>query len=304
MRRSGAPWLLDNGAERRAGATSGAWRVPRPPRSRGVVGQCPRSPVECPRHSSELLREQVVTCQRESRVRRARAACATDPKIRPTSTRTAPSRTSVSGSVQEPAIIEALGSEGRCGAPDARYRHAMPVLWPIESCRRARSSGVGCAKITHMKKTVAARRASTSQRLSRSTPAIARLSGLIADPLRWRRTRSTCLVRGLGRRAGRSGRSASSSPPKSHATTAGPIGIGNHDVAPVMPSTRYPAAAPSSGLTMKARCTMSMTPNGASRVPVGARETSRGLARGEAWCARGNYRGVAMASPSSGTART
>ena len=35
------------------------------------------------------------------------------------------------------------------------YRHAMPVLAPIESCRRARSSGVGCAKITHMKRTVA-----------------------------------------------------------------------------------------------------------------------------------------------------
>jgi hypothetical protein len=48
---------------------------------------------------------------------------------------------------------------------------------------------------------------------------------------------------------------------------------------------------------------MSMTPNTASRVPVGVRVTSRGLARGEARCAEGNYRGVAMASPSSGTVR-
>jgi len=43
---------------------------------------------------------------------------------------------------------------------------------------------------------------------------------------------------GLDGRAGRSGRSASLSPPKSHATTAGPIGIKNPDVTPVMPSTR------------------------------------------------------------------
>ena len=50
---------------------------------------------------------------------------------------------------------EALGSDERCGAPDPSYRHAMPVLAPIESYRRPCSSGVGCAKITHMNRTVA-----------------------------------------------------------------------------------------------------------------------------------------------------
>ena len=50
---------------------------------------------------------------------------------------------------------EALGSDERCGAPDPSYRHAMPVLGPIESYRRPCSSGVGCAKITHMNRTVA-----------------------------------------------------------------------------------------------------------------------------------------------------
>ena len=46
----------------------------------------------------------------------------------------------------------------RCGArspvvgSDSSYRHVMDVLWPIESCRRALSSWVGCAKITHMKR--------------------------------------------------------------------------------------------------------------------------------------------------------
>jgi hypothetical protein len=55
---------------------------------------------------------------------------------------------------------------------------------------------------------------------------------------------------------------------------------------------------------MRASCTMSMTPNRASCVPAGTCVTSRGLARGGAWGARGNYRGVVMAAPSSGTART
>ena len=126
-----------------------------------------------------LLREPVAAGQREFRVRRARAACTTHPTIRPTNTRTAPSRTSASRSVQSPAIIGTLGSDARCGAPDPHYRHAMPVLWPIESCRRDRSSGVGCAKIAHMKRTVAA---SNSVNVSTALT--------IADLLRWRRTRS------------------------------------------------------------------------------------------------------------------
>ena len=81
--------------------------------------------------------------------------------------------------VQSPAIIGTLGSDARCGAPDPHYRHAMPVLAPIESCRRARSSGVGCAKIAHMNRTVAA---SNSVNVSTALT--------IADLLRWRRTRS------------------------------------------------------------------------------------------------------------------
>jgi hypothetical protein len=43
----------------------------------------------------------------------------------------------------------------RCGASDASYRQAIPVLEPIESYRRLCSSGVGCAKITHMNRTIA-----------------------------------------------------------------------------------------------------------------------------------------------------
>ena len=186
-----------------------------------------------------LLREQVVICQRESRVRRARAARPSHANTTPTTTRTAPSRTSVSGSVQEPAIIEALGSDERCGAPDPGYRHAMPVLWPIESCRRARSSGVGCAKIAHIKRTVAA---STSVKVStartigprhRAPQGSHRLTSCVGDEYA---RRAWC--EGLDGRAGLSGRSAASRPPASHATPAGPIGIRNPDVAPVRPSTR------------------------------------------------------------------
>jgi hypothetical protein len=55
---------------------------------------------------------------------------------------------------------------------------------------------------------------------------------------------------------------------------------------------------------MKARFAMSMTSNTASRVPGGFPVSSRGLARGGAWYGEENYRGVAIGSPSSGTART
>jgi hypothetical protein len=41
------------------------------------------------------------------------------------------------------------------GEVDPCYRHAMPVMGPIESYRRPCSSGVGCTKITHMNRTVA-----------------------------------------------------------------------------------------------------------------------------------------------------
>jgi hypothetical protein len=261
--------------------------------------------AQSPDMGCRQLREQVAPCQRESRVRRARAARATHPKIRPTTTRPAPSRTSASGSFQSPAIIGALGSDARCGAPDPSYRHAMPVLGPIESCRRARSSGVGCAKIAHMNRTVAASnsvnvstarmigpRHTASQWLHRYPPALETNTLVAPGPRACPVAPAVAVVAHRQR------------PPKSHATTSGPIGITKPDVAPVTPSTRYPAAAPSSGLNMKASCTMSMTPNTASRVPVGVRVTSCGLAGGEARCAVTDYRGVAMASPSPGIART
>lgn len=217
--------------------------------------------------------------QRESRLRRARAARAKRAQITPTTKRTPPSRTNAAGSFQEPAIIaiEALGSDERHDVPDPSYRHAMPVLGPIESCRRAHSSGVGCAKIAHMN-----RRARTID------PRQIASQWLPRHPPRWRRTRSwrpgpraypvAPAVAVVAHRQ---------RPPKSHATTSGPIGITNPDVAPVTPSMTYPAAAPSSGLTMKATsCTIPMTPNTASRVPGGIRVTSRGLARGETYGAR------------------
>lgn len=53
----------------------------------------------------------------------------------------------------------------RVGPP---HRHAMPVLSPIESCSRARSSGVECPKTTHMNSTVA-----ISTNIKVSTPRIA-----------------------------------------------------------------------------------------------------------------------------------
>lgn len=109
----------------------------------------------CRRNAARQLCKHGVARQRRSRVRRARAARDSRAKTTPTNRRIPPSSTRTSGSVQEPMIIETLGSGERCGAPDPGYRHAMPVLAPIESCRRARSSGVGCAKITHMKRTVA-----------------------------------------------------------------------------------------------------------------------------------------------------
>jgi len=143
------------------------------------------------------------------------------------------------GCSSRPRSSRRSGSGGRWGAPDPSYRHAMPVLGPIESCRRARSSGVGCAKITHMKRTVA-----TSNSVNVST---ARTIGPRHRAPQWSHRVTSCVgdeyarrawCEGLDGRAGHSGRSASSSPPKSHATTAGPIGIRNPDVAPVMPSTR------------------------------------------------------------------
>ena len=59
-----------------------------------------------------LLREQGVVCQRESRGRRARAARTTRAKTTPTTTRSPPSRRSVSGSFQACAITEVPGSHG------------------------------------------------------------------------------------------------------------------------------------------------------------------------------------------------
>ena len=211
-------------------------------------------------------RKEVAPCQRRSRVRRARAARATQPKTRPTTTRTPPSRTSVSGSVQEPAIIGALGSDGRCGAPDPGYRHAIPVLWPIESCRRARSSGVGCAKITHMKRTVA-----VSNSVNVST---ARMIAPRYRASRW----------------------SQRFPPALETNTLLAPGPGTWTIVSAVAVVAHRQRPPSSGPD-KAKCTMSMTPNRASRVPVGGRVTSRGLAGGEAWCGGGNYRGVAMAAP-------
>lgn len=57
------------------------------------------------------------------------------------------------GSTRRPRSSRGLGH--RAMSLLRAYRHAMPVLGPIESFRRARSSGVGCARITHMKRTVA-----------------------------------------------------------------------------------------------------------------------------------------------------
>jgi hypothetical protein len=228
--------------------------------------------------------------QRESRLRRARAARANRAQITPTTKRTPPSRTNAAGSFQEPAIIviEALGSDGRHDVPDPSYRHAMPVLGPIESCRRACSSGVGCAKIVHMNRTVAASSSVNVSTARTIDPRQIASQWLPRHPPRWRRTRSWR----PGPRAWPVAPAVAvvahrQRPPKSHATTSGPIGITKPDVAPVTPSMTYPAAAPSSGPTMKATsCTIPMTPNTASRVPGGIRVTSRGLARGETYGAR------------------
>ena len=62
-----------------------------------------------------LRREQMVPCQREIRVRRARAARTTRAKTIPTITRNPPSTRSASGSFQAFAITEAPGS--RCPGP-------------------------------------------------------------------------------------------------------------------------------------------------------------------------------------------
>ncbi len=126
----------------------------------------------------------------------------------------------------------------RCSASDPSYRHAMPVLAPIESCRRARSSGVGGAKITHMKRTVA-----TSNSVNVSTtrtidpdqnasqcpryPAALGTNTLLAPGPRTWTIASAVAVIAHGQR-----------PPTSHATTSGPIGITKPDVAPVTPSIR------------------------------------------------------------------
>ena len=55
-----------------------------------------------------------------------------------------------------------------------RYRHAMCVLSPIESCRRACSSGVVCARITHMNTTVTT---STTINVSRTRISASSLCG-------------------------------------------------------------------------------------------------------------------------------
>jgi hypothetical protein len=157
---------------------------------------------------------------------------------------------------------------GRLQALDPNYRHAMPVLEPIESCRRARSSGVGCAKITHMNRTVAA---SNSVNVSTTR---------MIDPRpaasRWLHRGPSALQTNTLGALGQMACAVASTiavvthrqrPPNSHATTSGPRGP-----------------------TMKARFLMSMTSNRASRVPQGPPVTSCGFAGGKARFAAGNYR--------------
>ena len=184
------------------------------------------------------LRKEVAPCQRRSRARRARAARTTHREISPTTTRTPPSSTSASGSFQAAAIIEALGSDERCGAPDPGYRHAMPVLWPTESCRRARSFGVGCAKIAHMNRTVAASNSvnvSTARMIDpryrapqwshRSPPALETNTLLAPGPRTWTIVSAVAVVAHRQR------------PPKEPRHDKRPIGMTKPDVAPVTPST-------------------------------------------------------------------
>lgn len=100
----------------------------------------------------------------------------------------------------------------RVGPP---HRHAMPVLSPIESCSRARSSGVECPKTTHMNSTVA-----ISTNIKVSTPRIAPSrcpcapgpsgSAGRAGVARVERAAPVSLGRGFGR----SGRSASLASPE------------------------------------------------------------------------------------------
>ena len=83
-------------------------------------------------------------------------------------------------------------------------------------------------------------------------------------------------------------------PPTSHATTSGPTGITKPDVAPVTPSIRSPTAAPSSGPSTMASCTMSMRSQQSKPHSSWLPLISRGLTRSEAQGAEGNYRGVAI----------
>jgi len=120
MRHSGATWLLDSGAERRAGATSGALRVPRPPQSLGVVCQCPRSPAECPRHSSERPRVRAVLRRTPaSSVHHAR----TGPSATPLARRVVPARARrCAGPVQV-----------RRGSSSSQRQHQRPTFPSVSS---------------------------------------------------------------------------------------------------------------------------------------------------------------------------
>ena len=125
----------------------------------------------------------------------------------------------------------------RCSVSDPGDRHAMPMLASIESCRQARSSGVVCAKIIHIKWTFAT---SNSVNVSATRaidphqnacqcpypPALRTNTLLALGPRTWTIASAVAVIAHDQR------------PPTSHATTSGPIGITKPDVAPVTPSIR------------------------------------------------------------------
>lgn len=127
------------------------------------------------------------------------------------------------------------------------YRHAIPVLGPIESCRRARSSGVECDKTAHMNRTIAAAKKTvhvSAARMADSPPSVPQL-------LHRGRAASEAALRPAGHmlKTPACPSTCRAAPavvvvahrqrvPKSHITMSGPVGIRKPDVAPVTPSTR------------------------------------------------------------------
>jgi hypothetical protein len=106
--------------------------------------------------SSENGREPPARCEHSGEPKRERRPQSPGASRGHQSDQRPPTNTNDAPRIAQSTIRTARATRRRCKSLPRLipYRHAMCVLSPIESCRRACSSGVVCARITHMKATM------------------------------------------------------------------------------------------------------------------------------------------------------